>query len=75
MKIFDLSVENADLGHNFSLYRPSSGARKQDIFILKRIGSKGKDRSTILDKTTWENVAINVHYLTQQNYFQINGFA
>ena len=27
--------------------------------------------STILDKTTWENA----HYLTQQNYFQINGFA
>ena len=31
--------------------------------------------NTILDKTTWENVFINVHYLTQQNYFQINGFA
>ena len=31
--------------------------------------------ATILDKTTWENVFINVHYLTQQNYFQINGFA
>ena len=30
---------------------------------------------TILDKTTWENVFINAHYLTQQNYFQINGFA
>ena len=30
---------------------------------------------TILDKTTWENVFINVHYLMQQNYFQINGFA
>ena len=32
-------------------------------------------RSTILDKTTQENVFINAHYLTQQNYFQINGFA
>ena len=31
--------------------------------------------NTILDKTTWENVFINVHYLMQQNYFQINGFA
>ena len=31
--------------------------------------------NTILDKTTWENVFINAHYLTQQNYFQINGFA
>ena len=31
--------------------------------------------NTILDKTTWENVFIDVHYLTQQNYFQINGFA
>ena len=30
---------------------------------------------TILGKTTWENVFINAHYLTQQNYFQINGFA
>ena len=28
--------------------------------------------ATILDKTTWENVFIFVHYLTQQNYFQIN---
>ena len=26
-------------------------------------------------QTTWENVFINAHYLTQQNYFQINGFA
>ena len=25
--------------------------------------------NTILAKTTWENVFINVHYLTQQNYF------
>ena len=32
-------------------------------------------KATILDKTTWENVFINAHYLTQQNYFQINGFA
>ena len=31
--------------------------------------------ATILDKTAWENVFINAHYLTQQNYFQINGFA
>ena len=31
--------------------------------------------NTILDKTTWENVFINAHYLTQQNCFQINGFA
>ena len=31
--------------------------------------------ATILDKTTWENVFINAHYLTQQDYFQINGFA
>ena len=31
--------------------------------------------ATILDKTTWENVFINAHYLTQQNYSQINGFA
>ena len=31
--------------------------------------------TTILDKTTWENVFINAHYLTQQNCFQINGFA
>ena len=31
--------------------------------------------STILDKTTWENVFINAHYLTEQNYSQINGFA
>ena len=31
--------------------------------------------NTILDKTTGENVFINVLYLTQQNYFQINGFA
>ena len=31
--------------------------------------------STILDKTTRENVFINAHYLTQQNCFQINGFA
>ena len=31
--------------------------------------------NTILDKTTWENAGINVHYVTQQNYFQINGFA
>ena len=31
--------------------------------------------ATILVKTTWENVFINAHYLTQQNYFQINGFA
>ena len=30
--------------------------------------------NTILDKTTWENVFINAYYLTQQNYFQINGF-
>ena len=29
--------------------------------------------NTILDKTTWENVFINAYYLTQQNYFQING--
>ena len=27
--------------------------------------------TAILDKTTWENVFINAHYLTQQNYFQI----
>ena len=32
-------------------------------------------KATILDKTTWENVFINALYLTQQNYFQINGFA
>ena len=32
-------------------------------------------KATIRDKTTWENVFINAHYLTQQNYFQINGFA
>ena len=25
--------------------------------------------------STWENVFINAHYLTQQNYFEINGFA
>ena len=31
--------------------------------------------NAILDKTTWENVFINAHYVTQQNYFQINGFA
>ena len=31
--------------------------------------------TTILDKTTWENVFINVQYIMQQNYFQINGFA
>ena len=31
--------------------------------------------NTILDKTTRENVFINAHYLMQQNYFQINGFA
>ena len=31
--------------------------------------------NTILDKTTWKNVVINAHYLMQQNYFQINGFA
>ena len=31
-------------------------------------------KATILDKTTWENVFINAHYLTQHNYFQINGF-
>ena len=31
--------------------------------------------ATIMDKTAWENVFINVHYLTQQNYFLINGFA
>ena len=32
-------------------------------------------KATILYKTTWENVFITAHYLTQQNYFQINGFA
>ena len=32
-------------------------------------------KPTTLDKTTWENVFINAHYLTQQSYFQINGFA
>ena len=26
-------------------------------------------------KLPWENVFINAHYLTQQNDFQINGFA
>ena len=32
--------------------------------------------STILDKLLEKNnVFINAHYLTQQNYFQINGFA
>ena len=31
--------------------------------------------TTILGKTTWENVFINAHYLTQQNYSQINSFA
>ena len=31
--------------------------------------------NTILDKTTWENVFSNAHYLTQQNYVEINGFA
>ena len=31
--------------------------------------------NTILDKTTWQNVFINAHYLTQLNYSQINGFA
>ena len=31
--------------------------------------------NTILDKTTGENVFINAHYLRQQDYFQINGFA
>ena len=41
------------------------------LYTVKRL-EKGP---TILDKTTWENVSINVHYLTQQNYFQINGFA
>ena len=35
----------------------------------------GLVHATILNKTTWENVFINAHYLTQQNYFQINGFA
>ena len=33
------------------------------------------ESNTVLEKTTWENVYINVRYLTQQNYFQINGFA
>ena len=32
-------------------------------------------KATIPDKTTWGNVFVNAHYLTQQNYFQINGFA
>ena len=32
-------------------------------------------KSTTLDKTTWENVVINAHYLMQQNFSQINGFA
>ena len=55
----------------------------QQIKILLHVSSlftfRSQDKTnavaTILDKTTWENVAINVHYLTQQNYFQINGFA
>ena len=39
---------------------------------LKEQGKLGQ--ATILDKTTWKIIFINAHYLTQQNYFQINGF-
>lgn len=56
VKIFDLSVENADLGHNFSLYRPSSGARKQDIFILKKIGYLTMGRNRLICKEAKEKI-------------------
>ena len=32
-------------------------------------------KTTTLDKSSWENASINAHYLTQQNYFEINGYA
>ena len=32
-------------------------------------------QATIPDKTTWERFSHNVHYPTQQNYSQNNGFA
>ena len=50
--------------HKEQIYMPASNAQNR-LF----------QSNTTLEKTTWENVFINVHYLTQQNYFQINGFA
>ena len=51
--------------------------RKNWLYIFynnKQHYNSEKKLTTILDKTTWENVFINAHYLTQQNYSQINGF-
>ena len=31
-------------------------------------------KATIPDKATWERFVLNVHYLMQQNFFQIKGF-
>ena len=50
--------------HKEQIYMPASNAQN------RLFQSKKKKK-----KTTWENVLINVHYLTQQNSFQINGFA
>ena len=50
---------------------------KKIILHKSTVQKKNHTRTVglVLDKTTWENVFINAHYLTQQNYFQINGFA
>ena len=50
---------------------------KKIILHKSTVQKKNHTRTVglVLDKTTWENVFINAHYLTQQNYFQISGFS
>ena len=49
---------------------------KEQIYVpALNVQNRLFQSNTILDKTTWENVFINAHYLTQQNYSQIKGFA
>ena len=61
---------------NYLLFCETYEIYNEQIYML---ASNAQNRlfqsNTILDKITWENVLINVHYLTQQNSFQINGFA
>ena len=74
--IFLSSTPLLSFSINYLLFCETYEIYKEQIYMLE---SNAQNRlfqsNTILDKITWENVFINVHYLTQQNSFQINGFA
>ena len=61
---------------NYLLFCEMYEKNKEQIYV-PALNAQNRlfQSNTILDKITWENVLINVHYLTQQNSFQINGFA